>query len=130
VFSGENAKCAVCHRVGQEGGQIGPDLTQIGRIRSKTDLLEAVVFPSSSFVREFQPYSIITVDGKVENGTIARETDDVIYLQTQIGTPIAIPKETIEEIAPSTVSIMPQGIDRMLSPQELADLIAYLASLN
>jgi putative heme-binding domain-containing protein len=130
VFSSEKAKCAVCHRVGQEGGQIGPDLTEIGRIRSRSDLLEAIVFPSSSFPREFQPYSVITVEGKVEHGTITRETQDMIYLQSQIGSPTAIPKKAIEEIAPSTVSIMPQGFDRILSPQELADLIAYLASLK
>lgn len=130
VFASAKVNCVACHRIGQEGGQIGPDLTHIGSIRSGRDLLEAIVFPSSTFVRGYQPYLIITIDGRVESGNIVRETEDMIYVQTQVGSPIAIPKNSIDEIAPSTVSIMPQGFDRILSQQEVADLVSYLASLK
>ena len=130
VFMAEKAKCKVCHRSGKEGGAIGPDLSRIGRIRNSRDLLEAVVFPSSSLVREYEPYNVVTTDGKLLSGLIVRETETVIYLQQQVGEPLAIPREEIEEISPSTVSIMPKGLDQALSEAELADVIAYLLSLK
>ena len=130
VFAAEKSKCRVCHRVGKEGGAIGPDLSRIGRIRNSRDLLEAVVFPSASLVREYEPYNVVTADGKVLSGLIVRETETTVYLQQQIGEPLAIPREDIDEISPSTTSIMPNGLEQALSESELADVIAYLLSLK
>ena len=57
-----------CHRL--PGGNVGPDLTRIGSVRADRDLLEAIVFPSASFVRSFEPIAVATNDGKVFNGLL------------------------------------------------------------
>ena len=54
VFFGRTAACATCHRVGDEGGRVGPDLTRIGAIRSGHDLLESILWPSSTFAQGYE----------------------------------------------------------------------------
>lgn len=130
IFFAEKSKCAVCHRIGQKGGKIGPDLTTIGRNRSARDLLESIVYPSASLVRQYEPFTLLTSEGKVLSGLIARETADTIYIQQTVGEPVAVLRSDIEEISPGTVSIMPNGLDKTLTEKELADVIAYLLSLK
>lgn len=130
VFFGKKAACAACHTVGAEGGRVGPDLTKIGGIRTGRDLLEAVVFPSASIVRGFEPYVIVTQDGRSFTGIIGRETAEAVYLVNTERTETRIPRSAIETIERGRVSIMPQGLDAQLNPQELGNLIAYLQSLR
>ncbi|MCA8995438.1 MAG: HEAT repeat domain-containing protein, partial [Planctomycetaceae bacterium] len=130
IFFSEKAKCVTCHRVGEKGGKIGPDLSAIGRIRRERDLLEAILFPSVSFAREFEPYAVATSDGKVFTGLIVRETEETITIQQQTGDPVSIARDDIEQIAPSPVSIMPQGLDTGLTDEQIGDLVAYLRSLQ
>ncbi|WDQ18399.1 PVC-type heme-binding CxxCH protein [Rhodopirellula sp. P2] len=130
LFFSEKSKCATCHRVGSKGGQIGPDLTTIGANRADRDLLESIVFPSATIVRDYETYSVLTVDGRVLTGLIARETSDALHLQQQTGEPVAIAHDDIEEMVPSIVSTMPSDLDKTLSESELADVVAYLKSLN
>jgi putative membrane-bound dehydrogenase-like protein len=130
VFLGPKATCAACHCVAGQGGQVGPDLTKIGATRSERDLLEAVVFPSASFVRGYEPYVIHTRSGQSHSGVIRRETADAIVLATGVATEVRILRSAVEEIEPGKVSVMPEGLDRQLSARELADLIAYLRTLK
>jgi putative heme-binding domain-containing protein len=130
VFLGAKATCAACHSVAGQGGQIGPDLTKIGAIRTDRDLLEAIVFPSASFVRGYEPYVITTKKGQQFAGVIRRETAEAIVLATGPATEARVLRAEVEEIEPGKVSIMPEGLDTQLSRQELADLIAYLISLK
>jgi len=122
------ATCHACHRVGEKGNAIGPDLTSIGKIRSREDLLEAVVFPSASFARGYEPMMVITRDGLTFSGYCGRETFDAIHLVTADRSTISIARHDIEEIIPSRVSIMPQGLDRSLTEDELRDVLAFLES--
>jgi putative membrane-bound dehydrogenase-like protein len=126
VFNSTKAACSSCHAIGYLGGQIGPDLTKIGGIRTERDLLEAIVFPSASFVRSFEPMAIMTKDGKTLNGLIKKDTPEEILLVMGANQEVRIPRDQIEEIVPSKVSIMPAGLDQQLTPQELADLVAFL----
>jgi putative heme-binding domain-containing protein len=132
LFFGTKASCSACHRIGKEGGNIGPNLAGIGDIRSRRDLLEAVAFPSASFARNFEPYTVVSKSGIAHSGIISRTTSDAIYLATGERTMIRIPRSEIEEdgSTPARVSIMPQGLDRQLEPAELTDLLAYLSSLR
>jgi putative membrane-bound dehydrogenase-like protein len=126
IFHSEKAACFSCHAIGYRGGNVGPDLTRIGSIRTERDLLESIVFPSVSFVRSFEPIAIATSDGKVYNGLIRSETADELLLATGVNQEARIGRRDIEEIRPSTVSVMPAGLDQQLTPQELADLVAFL----
>ena len=126
VFHSEKAACFSCHAIGYRGGNIGPDLTRVGSVRADRDLLEAIVFPSASFVRSFEPIAIATSDGKIYNGLLRGETADELILATGVNQEARIPRRDVEEMRPSSVSVMPAGLDQQLSPQELADLVAFL----
>ncbi|HEY5313028.1 MAG TPA: HEAT repeat domain-containing protein, partial [Pirellulales bacterium] len=130
VFFGKTAACASCHRVGSEGALIGPDLSKVGKIRAPRDLLEAVIYPSASFVRNYESYTIATSSGQVYSGIISRETTDSVFLRTPQREEIRVPRAGIEQLAPSKVSIMPQGFDKLLTKNQLRDVFAFLQSLK
>lgn len=124
------AACFACHSVNGAGGQIGPDLSQIGAIRSGPDLLEAIVYPSASFARGFEPCTIQTHDDEVRSGMIRRETADAIYFHDGALVEKRILRSAVKEIWPGTISSMPEGLEAQLSPGELSNLIAFLLSLQ
>ncbi len=130
VFFSEKAKCATCHRVGDRGGRTGPDLTTIGTNRTSRDLLESIVFPSASIVRQYESFIVTTGGGLTYAGLIIRETDDALTIQQATGDPVVIRRGDVEVIAPSTVSIMPQGLEQALTEEQLADVIAWLRTLR
>ena len=115
-----------CHALGYLGGNIGPDLTRIGRIRSDRDLLESILFPSQSLVRSYEPVLIVTTSGKVVNGLVRDETESEIVLAIDAQKLVRIPHDEIEERRDGNVSIMPAGLQKQLSGQQLADLVAFL----
>jgi putative heme-binding domain-containing protein len=126
VFNSQKAACVSCHAIGYVGGKIGPDLTHIGQIRTERDLLESVLFPSASLVRSYEPVSVTTKNGKIYNGLVRSESADEVVLTLGADQEARIPRRSIEEMGPSKVSIMPTGLDKLLSPQDLADLVAFL----
>jgi putative membrane-bound dehydrogenase-like protein len=127
IFRSQKAACATCHAIGLEGGTLGPDLTRIGSIRSARDLLEAIIWPGSSLVRSYEPVLVTTKSGDVHTGIIRSETRGHLHLAISAGTlSHPIPREQIAAIEPSAQSLMPPGYDGSLSPQDLADLTAFL----
>lgn len=130
IFFGAKAACAACHPVNGKGGRIGPELGKIGAIRPARDLLESVVFPSVSFARGYESFVVETKEGKVLTGILVRETADAIYLVNAERQELRIGRDDIETIQPGRVSIMPQGLDTVLSREELRHLMAYLQSLR
>jgi putative membrane-bound dehydrogenase-like protein len=128
VFHGTKTSCIACHSLGYLGGKVGPDLTRIGRIRSDRDLLEAILFPSSSFVRSYESYQVVTVDGKIYTGILREDTASAVVLTDKERKDIRIPREEIDVMSRSPLSIMPAGLDKQLTNQELADLLEFLKS--
>jgi putative membrane-bound dehydrogenase-like protein len=126
VFQSSKAACAACHRMGHAGGTVGPELSRIGEARTERDLLESILYPSLSFVRSYEPVSLITADGRTINGTIRDENEHEYLLATGPDQEVRIPREEVESIEPSNVSIMPGGLEGQLTTQELADLVAFL----
>jgi putative membrane-bound dehydrogenase-like protein len=126
VFNNPKAACAACHTIGYVGGKAGPDLTRVGQIRNERDLLESIVFPSASFVRGYEPIQVTTKSGKTFSGVLRKDAPDEVVLAVAADLEVRIAREDIEEIQPGTVSIMPSGLDQQLTPQQLADLIAFL----
>ena len=127
VFAGSKGACTTCHAMAYVGGRIGPDLSRIGGIRTSHDLLEAIVRPSAAFVRSYEPVVVITEDGLAYQGILREETATEVVLQTGAAAIERIARSDVAAIEPGTVSLMPQGYDTVLSPQELADLVAFLA---
>jgi putative membrane-bound dehydrogenase-like protein len=130
VFFGKKAACATCHAIGPQGGRIGPHLTTIGASRSPRDLLEAVVYPSASFVNGYQSYVAELASGRVVQGVISAESTDSITLRTADLQEVRIPRADIETLTESRTSIMPKGLETQLTADELKHLLAYLQQLK
>jgi putative membrane-bound dehydrogenase-like protein len=126
IFKSTKVACSTCHAIGYVGGNVGPDLTRIGAIRQKRDLLESIIYPSASFVQSYEPMLIDTRDGDRQSGIIRKNDSDEIILITGPNQELHIPRANIKEIRPGTVSVMPSGLDQQLSRQELADLVTFL----
>ncbi|HEX5219166.1 MAG TPA: PVC-type heme-binding CxxCH protein [Verrucomicrobiae bacterium] len=126
IFNSPKAACSACHKIGYAGGTVGPDLTQIGEVRTERDLLEAIVYPSASFVRSYEPFIVRTKSDADYSGVLRRDAVDEIVLATGPNTEARIARADITEMRPGTVSVMPAGLDQQLSKQELADLVTFL----
>jgi putative membrane-bound dehydrogenase-like protein len=126
VFNSQKTACMACHAVGYLGGKIGPDLTRIGQVRSERDLLEAIVYPSASFARSYEPVVVSTTSGATHSGVLRSDRPDELVLTTSAGEETRIARQDVDEVVPGTISIMPPGLADQLSRQELADLIAFL----
>lgn len=126
VFNGAKASCIACHKMGYVGGTAGPDLTRIGGVRTERDLLEAVLYPSASFVRSYEPVRVVTADDRTLNGVLTKDAPDEIVIVVAADKEERVARGDIASLAPSTISLMPAGLERQLSAQELADLLAFL----
>jgi putative heme-binding domain-containing protein len=126
VFNSQKAACSSCHAMGYLGGNVGPDLTTIGQVRTERDLLESIVYPSASFVRSFEPYVVRTKSDEDYSGVLKKDAPDEIVLATGPSTEVRIARSDIVDIRPGTVSVMPAGLDQQLTRQELSDLVAFL----
>jgi putative membrane-bound dehydrogenase-like protein len=126
VFNSQKANCIACHKVGYVGGLVGPDLTRIGGIRTERDLLEAIVFPNASFVRSYESVRVVTTDERTFNGILKKDAPDEIIVVVAADKEERVARADVASITPSSVSVMPSGLEQQLTPQDLADLVAFL----
>jgi putative heme-binding domain-containing protein len=126
VFLSPKVGCYGCHRAVGRGGNVGPDLSKIGRIRSKAELLESIVFPSLTVAPEYRAYQVATRDGRVVTGLVVRDSGEAITLRTTELAEVRIARKDVDEMAPSAVSLMPEGLEKTLSRQELCNLLEFL----
>ena len=127
LFFGK-ATCSTCHSIVDQGGKFGPDLTNIGEIRSRHDLLEAILYPSASFAREYETSKVVTKT-TTYSGIIRQRAGETLLMETGPGSNVRISLKEIMSIEPETVSMMPPGLNKQLSEQEMSDLMAYLSTL-
>ena len=120
--------CAACHRLFDDGGKIGPDIT--GAQRHNLDyLLENILDPSAVVPSEYQVAIINTTGGRTLTGLVKQETERAVTLQTQ-NELIILPKGEIDTLTRTKTSMMPDGLLDSLRVEEVRDLIAYLAGPN
>jgi putative heme-binding domain-containing protein len=118
--------CGTCHVLFGEGTQVGPDIT--GSNRADLDyVLENVLDPSATLAKEYRMTVVLTADGRVVSGLLLDETESAITLRTLNDT-VLVAKSEITSRELSNQSMMPEGLLATLSPAEVRDLIAYLAS--
>ena len=117
--------CAQCHKIHGQGQDVGPDLTSNGR--NDFDQLVSNVFdPSLVIGPGYQATTVATADGRVLTGLLAEDGKDRIVLKIQGGKLETIPRDQVEQVKTAEVSLMPDEIEKQLSPQEIADLFAFL----
>lgn len=119
--------CGKCHRLFEEGGQIGPDLTPFKRDNQER-ILANVVNPSLEIREGFENHVVMTADGRVVNGFLADKDTQVVVLRGVDGQNIILRQDEIDEMTVSKVSIMPEGTLKTLSDEQIRDLFAYLRS--
>src|SRR6185369_11688313 len=117
--------CASCHRLDREGVPIGPDLFGI-RNQPKEAILLHVIVPEYEIAPNFTNYNLETKDGRTLSGLIGSETGASITLRRALGEEEIISRNNLESISASALSLMPQELEKNMSRQDLADLIAYL----
>ena len=117
--------CITCHIKGDKGVDFGPDLTRIGAIRSERDLLEAIVYPSSTIARYYELLMVQKRNGEAA-GLLRRDTLDQIVLGPAPGVEQSIPIKEIKGAKYSNVSLMPEVFEKLLKPEQIADLVAFL----
>ena len=120
-------RCAICHRFGGIGTDVGPDLSTITSRFKKKDVLDSILWPSRVISDQYQAEMFELNDGKIVSGLIVRETAAAILVRTADAPekPVAVQKAQIKDRAPSTVSMMPEGLVDTLTPKQIADLMAF-----
>ncbi len=119
--------CATCHTLHGAGNKIGPDLTTADR-KNLDFLLTSIVDPSAFIRPEFVAYSVETKDGRVLTGLVVESSPKSVTLLNAKNEKIVLSQDAIEEMNPSSVSLMPEGILNPLDDQEIRDLLGYLQS--
>ncbi len=119
--------CAVCHRFRGEGNSIGPDLGSVGD-KSVPAMLVSILDPNRAVEARYLSYTARTKNDREISGVIAAETPNSLTLRTAGGTEEVVLRNDLKELTSSSLSLMPEGFEKTLMPQDLADLIAYLAS--
>jgi putative membrane-bound dehydrogenase-like protein len=119
------ANCAKCHRHGDLGENIGPNLTGFA-VHPKEKILTEVIDPNRSVEGNYRQYTVATADGRILNGLLASETRTAIELVDNEAKRHVVLREDIDEIIASPKSLMPEGFEKQVSPGDLADLLEFL----
>jgi putative heme-binding domain-containing protein len=121
-------RCAVCHRFGALGKDVGPDLTTIASRFKRRDVLESMLWPSKVISDQYMPEIFELSDGKVVSGLIVRENATAVLVRTSDNPdkPVVVTKSQITNRAQSTASMMPEGLYENLTPAQLSDLLAFV----
>jgi putative membrane-bound dehydrogenase-like protein len=130
LFVSSKVACATCHAIGNQGGKIGPDLTRIGAIRAGRDILESILFPSSTFAQGYEPFAILTKEGEEFSGVLVEQNERRVVLRTGAGTQMNLSPSSIKELRRTALSIMPEGLETAIAEGEFRDLLAFLQSLK
>jgi putative membrane-bound dehydrogenase-like protein len=120
-----NKVCANCHRLNGHGHEVGPDISDT-RNRSREALLYDILDPNQKLEPKFTAYQVVTDEGVVLQGLIVTETPEVIVLRLAEGKEQAIARQSMEVFRSSGQSLMPEGVEKEISHQEMADLLTYL----
>ncbi|HET6883411.1 MAG TPA: PVC-type heme-binding CxxCH protein [Pirellulales bacterium] len=120
--------CAVCHRLQDVGTEVGPSLLAALRSKTPETLLTDMLDPSRQVDPRYLNYVVVTSDGRTLTGLIAADTASSMTLRRADKAEDTVLRSQIEEIASSGKSLMPEGLERELTKQDAADVIAYLLS--
>jgi putative heme-binding domain-containing protein len=123
-------QCKTCHRVGDSGGSVGPDLAQAAKKLTREQIVENLLQPSKTIALEYRTHAIELDDGRTLTGVVASKNDRELVLRDAEAKEHRLSIDEIERDLPVPQSLMPEGLLRDLTAQEAADLVAYLQSLR
>jgi putative membrane-bound dehydrogenase-like protein len=117
--------CQTCHARGGQGAKVGPDLNSVAG-RPKADLLASILDPGREVAPDGMGTVVVTTGGQTLTGLLAEETPTAVRLRRAEGLEDVVPRGEIEALRPTGKSLMPDGLEQLLSPQDVADLISFL----
>ena len=118
--------CGVCHKIHGAGQEVGPDITLNGRA-SFEQLLSNIFDPNLVIGTAYQAHTVVTTRGRVVSGLLVEDSKDKVVLKVQGGAVETFPRSEIEVNERSTISLMPEGLEKQLPLSEIRDLIAFLS---
>jgi putative membrane-bound dehydrogenase-like protein len=122
--------CASCHRIGDLGVDVGPDLVNLAARRSKGFLVADIVDPNANIVAGFEEYLVETTDGRTLSGIIASESATTVRLKRKEGAEDTVLRANIANLRTSAVSAMPEGLEENISVPDMADLLEFLKNVR
>lgn len=123
------AQCAQCHRFGNYGEAIGPNLSGIARRFTKREIVESILYPAHVVSDQYASKKILTLDGRVFVGMVSEDASGTITIRDAKNTTTVLKATDVDQILPSNSSIMPSGLVDGLTLQEISDMMAYLGAL-
>ncbi len=123
-------KCATCHIVNGEGKEVGPNLSEIGAKLSRQALFESIVFPSAGISHNYEAWTIVLNNGTTQTGLLVSEDGEKLSLKGIDAIVRTIAIQDIDERQKNTISLMPADLAKLLSQEEMADVVEYLITLK
>jgi putative heme-binding domain-containing protein len=112
------------------GKEVGPDLSEIGKKLSREALFESILYPSAGISHNFEAYTVILVSGNVVNGLLVNKTDDAITIKDAEAIARTFKMDDVEEVIQQKVSLMPADLQKVLTEEELINIVEYLTTLK
>jgi quinoprotein glucose dehydrogenase len=129
-FFGNNVlPCARCHKVGNDGGEAGPDLSRIGAQQTPEYLLEAVVKPNAHIAAGFDVVTLTLKNGETETGTMVKDSPTEIVLKRVDGSQVTVDAKQVKQRA-AAPSSMPEIYGQVMTRTQLRDVVAFLRALD
>ena len=129
-FETAGVQCKNCHQIQNEGKELGPDLTTIGKKNDRVQLLESILEPSKRIDPKYVTYLVETESGQLFTGLLVKKDETEVVLRDAQNKQIVVPADQIEQLVPQRESIMPELLLRDMTAQQVADLLEYLSSLK
>lgn len=117
--------CATCHRIAGSGTNIAPDISD-SRARTPDQYLTDIIQPNRAIDSNYFSYTAVTTGGEVHTGILAAETSNSVVLKQAEGKTVTLLRKDIDELSSNGVSLMPEGLEKVIPPQDMADLISYI----
>lgn len=124
------AACSGCHRIGDAGSDVGPNLIDLGGRLTKGYMLTQILDPNANIAGGYEEYIVETVDGQTVTGIMVEDSTTSVTLRRKEGHQDTVLRSNIARMRANTVSAMPEGMEREISPQQMSDLLEYLQSLG
>jgi len=120
--------CIACHKVGNEGAELGPDMNKLATRLKREEIIESIIDPNAKIDPKYLATNVTTKDGDEISGLVVTEDDQTLTVAMGSGQKQIIRKSNIQSRATLKVSSMPEGLAQTMSAQEFVDLIEFLAS--
>jgi putative membrane-bound dehydrogenase-like protein len=122
--------CAKCHIVGGQGKEVGPNLSEIGGKLSREALFESILYPSAGISHNYEAYTLVTTDGTVATGIVTSQTPEAVTIKGIDAIVRSYKRSEVEQLEKQKLSLMPADLQKLLTADELVDVVQYLGTLK